>query len=102
MPVMASRLPPVVYSDRGTPVTDILREPPMIAKEHVQAVLDRLRPYLNADGGDIELVAVVGNSAAVRLTGACAGCPSAHMTLHVGIETALRQEIPEFDTLRVA
>ena len=74
----------------------------MIAKERVQAVLDRVRPYLNADGGDIELVAVEGNSAAVRLTGVCAGCPSAHMTLHVGIETALRHEIPDFDTLRVA
>ena len=74
----------------------------MIARERVQAVLDRVRPYLNADGGDIELVAVEGNSAAVRLTGVCAGCPTAHMTLHLGIETALRQEFPEFDTLRVA
>jgi Fe-S cluster biogenesis protein NfuA len=74
----------------------------MVAKERVQAVLDRVRPYLNADGGDVELIAMEGNSAAVRLTGMCAGCPSAHMTLHVGIETALRQEIPDFDTLRVA
>jgi len=74
----------------------------MIAKERVQAVLDRVRPYLNADGGDIELVAVEGNSAAVRLTGVCAGCPTAQMTLHLGVETALRQEFPEFDTLRVA
>ena len=74
----------------------------MIAREQVQAVLDRVRPYLRADGGDIELVAVEGNSVAVRLTGLCAGCPSAHMTLHVGIETALRQAIPDFDTLRVA
>jgi len=74
----------------------------MIARERVQAVLDRVRPYLNADGGDIELVAVEGNSAAVRLTGVCAGCPSAQMTLHLGVETALRQEFPEFDTLRVA
>jgi Fe-S cluster biogenesis protein NfuA len=74
----------------------------MIPKERIQAVLDRVRPYLNADGGDIELVAIEGNSAAVRLTGVCAGCPSAHMTLHVGIETALRREIPDFETLRVA
>jgi Fe-S cluster biogenesis protein NfuA len=72
----------------------------MIAKERVQAVLDRVRPYLIADGGDIALVAVDGNSAAVRLTGVCAGCPSAHMTLHVGVEMALRREIPDFDTLR--
>jgi Fe-S cluster biogenesis protein NfuA len=74
----------------------------MVSKESVQAVLDRMRPFLNADGGDIELVRVEGNSAAVRLTGMCAGCPSAHMTLHVGIETALREEIPGFETLRVA
>ena len=74
----------------------------MVTREHVEAVLDRIRPFLNADGGDIELVHVEGNSAAVRLTGMCAGCPSAHMTLHVGIESALREEIPEFDTLRVA
>jgi len=74
----------------------------MVTKESVQAVLDRVRPFLNADGGDIELVCVEGHSAAVRLTGMCAGCPSAHMTLHVGIEAALRQEIPDFETLRVA
>ena len=74
----------------------------MVSREHVQAVLDRVRPFLNADGGDIELVSVDGNSAAVRLTGLCAGCPSAHMTLHVGIEAALREEIPEFDTLQLA
>jgi Fe-S cluster biogenesis protein NfuA len=72
----------------------------MIAKEQVEAVLDRVRPFLQADGGDIVLIEVNGNSAAVRLTGMCAGCPSAHMTLHVGIEAALREEIPEFDTLR--
>ncbi len=74
----------------------------MISKERVQAVLDRVRPFLQAEGGDIELVAVEGNSANVRLSGMCAGCPSAHMTLYVGVEAALRQEIPEFETLRVA
>jgi len=74
----------------------------MIAKERVQAVLDRVRPYLQADGGDIELIAVEGNSAAVRLKGVCAGCPSAHMTLHDGVEAALRKAIPDFDALRVA
>ena len=73
----------------------------MIARERIQSVLDRVRPFLQADGGDIELVSVTGNSADVRLTGLCAGCPSAHMTLHVGIETALREELPEFEALRV-
>ncbi len=74
----------------------------MITRDRVQSVLDRVRPYLNADGGDVELLAVSGNSAQVRLTGMCAGCPSAHMTLHMGIEAALREEIPDFETLRVA
>jgi Fe-S cluster biogenesis protein NfuA len=74
----------------------------MVSRSQVQAVLDRVRPFLMADGGDIELLSVAGNSATVRLTGACANCPSAHMTLHVGIETALREEIPDFEVLRTA
>ena len=74
----------------------------MIARERVEAVLDRVRPFLQADGGDIELLGVEGNRATVRLTGLCGGCPSAHMTLHVGVEMALREEIPEFETLQVA
>ena len=56
-----------------------------IDKERIQVILDRVRPFLQADGGDIELLSVNGNSADVRLTGMCAGCPSAHMTLHVGV-----------------
>jgi len=73
----------------------------MVTKERVEAVLDRVRPFMQADGGDIELVDISGNSADVKLTGMCAGCPSAHMTLYLGVETALREAIPEFDTLRV-
>jgi Fe-S cluster biogenesis protein NfuA len=73
----------------------------MITRERVEAVLDRVRPFMRADGGDIELVGVTGNSADVKLTGMCAGCPSAHMTLYLGVETALREEIPEFETLRL-
>ena len=63
----------------------------MITRERVEAVLDRVRPFLQADGGDIEVVDVTGNSADVRLTGICAGCPSAQMTLHLGVEMALRK-----------
>jgi Fe-S cluster biogenesis protein NfuA len=72
-----------------------------MTRERIEAVLDRVRPFLQADGGDIELVDVSGNSADVKLTGMCAGCPSAHMTLYLGVETALREEIPEFETLRL-
>ena len=73
-----------------------------MTRERVEAVLNRVRPFMQADGGDIEVIAIAGNSVEVKLTGMCAGCPSAHMTLHVGIESALRDEIPGFESLRVA
>ena len=73
----------------------------MVTPERVEAILERVRPFLRADGGDIELVEIAGNSASVRLTGMCAGCPSAHMTLYVGVEAALREGMPEFETLRL-
>ena len=73
----------------------------MVTKERVEAVLARVRPFMQADGGDIELIEVNGNSAGVKLTGMCAGCPSAHMTLYLGVESALRDEMPEFDALRL-
>ena len=73
----------------------------MVTRETVEAVLGRVRPFLQADGGDIELLEVDGRSAGVRLTGMCAGCPSAHMTLYIGIESALRDEMPDFETLRL-
>ena len=72
-----------------------------MTKERVEAVLQRVRPFLQADGGDIELVEIDGNSASVRLIGMCAGCPSAHMTLFLGVESALRKDIPEFEKLRL-
>jgi Fe-S cluster biogenesis protein NfuA len=73
----------------------------MISKERVESVLARVRPFLQADGGDIVLLNIEGNCADVRLTGRCSGCPSAHMTLHLGVETALREELPEFESLRL-
>jgi Fe-S cluster biogenesis protein NfuA len=71
----------------------------MISRDQVDAVLDRIRPLLQSDGGDIELVDVIGNTARIRLTGRCAGCPSAYMTLHAGVERVLRQEIGDFEQL---
>jgi Fe-S cluster biogenesis protein NfuA len=73
----------------------------MMTREQVESVIGRVRPFLQADGGDIVVVGVDGNTADVRLTGMCAGCPSAHMTLHLGVEAALREAIPDFATLRV-
>ena len=73
----------------------------MVSRDQVETVLGRIRPMMQADGGDIELVEVQGNNAHVRLTGMCAGCPSAHMTLYMGVEMALREEIKEFEELQV-
>ncbi len=65
-------------------------------KKKVQDVLDQIRPGLQADGGDVELVAVEDDGTVkVRLTGACAGCPMSTMTLKNGIERALKDHIPE-------
>jgi len=64
-------------------------------KEKVEAALDRIRPALQADGGDVELVEVNEGVVKVRLTGACGGCPMATMTLRNGIERILKEEVPE-------
>jgi Fe-S cluster biogenesis protein NfuA len=64
-------------------------------KEQVQSALDDIRPALQADGGDVELVDVVDGIVKVRLTGACGGCPMSQMTLKQGIETYVRKKIPE-------
>ena len=61
----------------------------------VQIALDEIRPQIQADGGDVELVAVEGNVVKVRLVGHCAGCPMATMTLKQGIEAYVKRRIPE-------
>ena len=63
-------------------------------KPEVEEVLNSIRPALQADGGDVELVDVEGGVVKVRLTGACGGCPMATMTLKGGIEAALKERIP--------
>jgi Fe-S cluster biogenesis protein NfuA len=64
-------------------------------KEKVQEVLDQIRPNLQADGGDVELVSVEEDGTVkVRLQGACHGCPMAQLTLKQGIERVLKQAIP--------
>jgi Fe-S cluster biogenesis protein NfuA len=66
-------------------------------KAEVQKVLEKIRPALQADGGDVELVDVEGGVVKVRLTGACGGCPMATMTLKGGIEATLKREIPSVE-----
>ncbi|MGB7972301.1 MAG: NifU family protein [Candidatus Deferrimicrobiaceae bacterium] len=63
----------------------------------VEMVLEKIRPALQADGGDVELVDVEGGVVKVRLTGACGGCPMATVTLKNGIEALLKKEIPSVD-----
>ena len=64
-------------------------------KEKVQELINQIRPALQADGGDVELVDVVDGVVQLRLVGACHGCPSAQITLHQGIEHFLKERIPE-------
>jgi len=65
-------------------------------KEKAEATLGRIRPSLQADGGDVELIEVTPNGTVkVKLTGACGGCPMSQMTLKMGIERTLKQELPE-------
>ncbi|MDI3477368.1 MAG: hypothetical protein PWQ59_893 [Thermoanaerobacterium sp.] len=67
-----------------------------IVKERVEEVLNLLRPSLQADGGDVELIDVTDDGVVqVKLTGACGGCPFAVMTLKEGIERAIKEELPE-------
>jgi len=64
-------------------------------KEQVEKALSKIRPSLQADGGDVELVDVQDGVVKVRLTGACGGCPMSQMTLKMGIERFLKKEVPE-------
>ncbi len=65
-------------------------------KEKVEAALNKVRPSLQADGGDVELIEVTSDGVVkVRLTGACRGCPLSQMTLKAGIEKVIKQEVPE-------
>ncbi len=71
--------------------------------ERVQEVLNKIRPAIQGDGGDVELVNVDENNVVyVRLVGACAGCPMSQMTLKNGIERIVKQEIPEIESVESA
>lgn len=71
-------------------------------EEQVKEALDKIRPSLQADGGDVELVAVDDGVVKVRLKGACSGCPMSQMTLKNGIERFLKKEIPEVKSVESA
>jgi len=67
--------------------------------EKIQTVLNKIRPMLQKDGGDVELVGIEGKTVKVKLQGACAGCPMSQMTLKNGIEKLLKEEIPEIEAV---
>jgi Fe-S cluster biogenesis protein NfuA len=71
-------------------------------KEKVQEAINKIRPMLQRDGGDVELVDVKDGIVTVRLRGACAGCPMSQMTLKNGIEKFLKKEIPEIVAVQAA
>lgn len=64
-------------------------------REKVEAALEKIRPSLQADGGDVELVDVANGVVTVRLTGACGTCPMSTMTLKAGVERIVKEEVPE-------
>jgi len=64
-------------------------------EKKVQKALDEIRPSLQADGGDVELVAVEKGVVKVRLQGHCVGCPMSALTLKQGVETHLKKRVPE-------
>jgi Fe-S cluster biogenesis protein NfuA len=64
-------------------------------QDKVKEVLDKVRPALQRDGGNVELVEVSDGTVKVKLTGACAGCPMSTMTLKNGIERILKEEVPD-------
>lgn len=71
-------------------------------REKVEAVLEKLRSYLQADGGDVELVDIKDGVVYVKLTGACGTCPSSTQTLKLGIERAIKEKIPEVKSVEEA
>jgi Fe-S cluster biogenesis protein NfuA len=64
-------------------------------QDKVKEILDKIRPALQSDGGDVQLIEVSDGTVKVKLTGACAGCPMSTLTLKNGIERILKQEVPE-------
>jgi len=66
-----------------------------VSREKVQQVVDKLKGFLQADGGDIELIGIEGGIVKVKLVGACSSCPMSKLTLKRGVEAAIKKEVPE-------
>ncbi len=68
-------------------------------QKRVEAALSEIKPQIQADGGDIDLVAIENNIVKVRLRGACAGCPMSALTLKAGVERIIKQKVPEIKSV---
>ena len=68
-------------------------------KKKIEEIISKIRPSLQADGGDIEFVSIKDNVVKVRLKGACGTCPMSQMTLKNGVEAIIRQHIPEIKSV---
>jgi Fe-S cluster biogenesis protein NfuA len=88
---------PFVRDERGRLEPKHRKE--MNMREDVEKALQKIRPALQADGGDIELVDVADGVVKVKLTGACGGCPMSQMTLKQGVERVLKEQVPEVKTV---
>ena len=65
--------------------------------ERVRKIIEEVRPFVQMDGGDVELVGLEGNVVQLRLHGSCTGCPSSQATLKLGIQRRIQEEIPEIE-----
>ncbi|TRO50181.1 NifU family protein [Candidatus Bathyarchaeota archaeon] len=68
-------------------------------QKRVEAALAEIKPQIQADGGDIDLVTIENNIVKVRLRGACAGCPMSALTLKAGVERIIKQKVPEIKSV---
>ncbi len=69
-------------------------------EERVTRALDRIRPAIAADGGDVWLIRIEDSVAYVQMLGACGGCPASHLTLKDGIEAVVREDVPEITSVQ--
>jgi Fe-S cluster biogenesis protein NfuA len=74
---------------------------PKTVREQVQQCIEEVRPHLQADGGDIELIDVTQGTAKVKLKGACSGCPMSNMTMQWGVENCIKKRVPEIKRVEV-
>ena len=72
---------------------------PAPIEDRINTALDRIRPAIAADGGDVWLIRVENETAYVQMLGACGGCAAAHLTLKNGIEAVIREDVPEITTV---